>query len=192
MSLAVADLNADGNPDIALASFDDHKVYVLMGNGNGTFQDAVSYLVGLGPHGIVVGDLNGDGKPDIAVANSSDYSVSVLLNDGLGGFGPAAYFPAIALPLSLAIADLNGDLKPDIVTANFDSNNAAVLINTTPFPPGPNSPPVALCKNVALQAGSVCTANASINDGSYDPDGDPITSMMCTQCYEALPSPRHI
>ena len=38
-----------------------------------------------------------------------------------------------------------------------------------------NQPPVALCQNVTAEAGSSCTALASINNGSYDPDGDPIT-----------------
>jgi hypothetical protein len=35
--------------------------------------------------------------------------------------------------------------------------------------------PVAKCKNVTVSAGSTCTASASIDDGSNDPDGDPIT-----------------
>jgi len=38
-----------------------------------------------------------------------------------------------------------------------------------------NKPPVALCQNVTAAAGSNCTASASINNGSYDPDGDSIT-----------------
>jgi hypothetical protein len=39
----------------------------------------------------------------------------------------------------------------------------------------PNNPPVAQCKDVPVAAGPSCTANASIDNGSYDPDGDPIT-----------------
>jgi hypothetical protein len=39
----------------------------------------------------------------------------------------------------------------------------------------PNFPPVALCQNVTLAAGPNCTSNASIDNGSYDPDGDSIT-----------------
>ena len=38
-----------------------------------------------------------------------------------------------------------------------------------------NQPPVAQCKDVSVAADSVCTAAASIDNGSYDPDGDPIT-----------------
>jgi N-acetylneuraminic acid mutarotase len=46
------------------------------------------------------------------------------------------------------------------------------------FTPGApaNTPPVALCQNVTVGAGANCTASASIDNGSYDPDsGDTIT-----------------
>jgi hypothetical protein len=38
----------------------------------------------------------------------------------------------------------------------------------------PNQLPVALCQNVTVPAGSSCTALASIDNGSFDPDSDPI------------------
>jgi len=38
-----------------------------------------------------------------------------------------------------------------------------------------NQPPVAQCQDVTVQAGPDCTAAASVDAGSYDPDGDPIT-----------------
>lgn len=38
----------------------------------------------------------------------------------------------------------------------------------------PNQVPVAKAKNVTIPAGPDCTANASIDDGSFDPDGDPL------------------
>jgi hypothetical protein len=39
----------------------------------------------------------------------------------------------------------------------------------------PNQPPIAKCNNVTILAGASCTASASIDNGSYDPDGDSIT-----------------
>ena len=39
----------------------------------------------------------------------------------------------------------------------------------------PNTAPVALCQNVSVSAGGNCQANASVNNGSYDPDGGPVT-----------------
>ena len=42
-----------------------------------------------------------------------------------------------------------------------------------------NRPPVARCKDVTLPAGPTCSAQSpSVDDGSYDPDGDPV---QCTQ-----------
>ncbi len=38
-----------------------------------------------------------------------------------------------------------------------------------------NQPPQALCRDLTVNAGGHCTANASVDDGSFDPDGDPIT-----------------
>jgi len=42
-----------------------------------------------------------------------------------------------------------------------------------------NKPPTAVCKNVTVAAGaSVCSASASVNNGSSDPDGDPIALLQ--------------
>ena len=38
-----------------------------------------------------------------------------------------------------------------------------------------NLPPVAQCQNVTVSAGPTCTASASINNGSSDPEGGPLT-----------------
>ena len=40
-----------------------------------------------------------------------------------------------------------------------------------------NTAPVALCRNLRLVADENCQADGDVNDGSYDPDGDPITVM---------------
>jgi hypothetical protein len=60
------------------------------------------------------------------------------------------------------------------------SNTASVVLGTPPAPPTPpvalNAPPVALCTNVTVHnTPGLCAAPASINNGSFDPDGDAIT-----------------
>jgi hypothetical protein len=60
-------------------------VTVLLGNGDGTFRNAVTYGAPTGPMG--VGDLNGDGKPDLAIAGAN---VQVLLNSYVSGSSASA------------------------------------------------------------------------------------------------------
>lgn len=140
-SVAIGDLNADGRPDFVatnhLISQGGGAVSVLLGNGNGTFQNAVSYGTAGGTTCVVIGDLNNDGRPDLAAANNSADSVSVLLNNGSGTFQPAFNFGAGLSPSSVAIGDLNRDGQLDLVTANEFGNNASVLLGngTGTFPP---------------------------------------------------------
>jgi hypothetical protein len=55
-------------------------VSVLLGNGDGSLQHALTYATGYASLSAVVGDFNGDGFPDLAVTNAGPNNVSVLLN----------------------------------------------------------------------------------------------------------------
>jgi hypothetical protein len=41
-----------------------------------------------------------------------------------------------------------------------------------------NSPPVAKCKDITVPANQSCTGSGSVNNGSVDPDGDPLTCVQ--------------
>jgi hypothetical protein len=127
-SVAVADVNGDGKPDIVTANASDNAVSVLLGNGDGTFQQPQTFAVGSGPDSVAVADVNGDGKPDLVVANQLDNTVSVLLGNGDGSFQLPQSFAVGHGPNSVAVADVNGDGKPDIVTANASDNAVSVLL----------------------------------------------------------------
>jgi len=86
-SVAVADLNGDGHPDVVVANaISDGTVSVLLNNGDGTFPPRTNYGAGALPASVAVGDVNGDGAPDLALANNRDGTVSVLLGNGDGTF----------------------------------------------------------------------------------------------------------
>src|SRR5689334_19377347 len=74
---AVGDLNGDGKPDLAVAngcavsSCSHGGVGVLVGNGNGTFQPLVSYVIESDAIAIAMADLNADGKQDLVVVETN-------------------------------------------------------------------------------------------------------------------------
>ena len=124
-SVAVGDVNRDGNPDLLVANecgnTDDCNgvVGVLLGNGDGTFQPVVTYdSGGYDAQSVVVADVNGDGKPDLLVANGNG-AVGVLLGNGDGTFQAAMSYGSGGQDAeSVAVADVNGDGEPDLLVAN--------------------------------------------------------------------------
>jgi hypothetical protein len=141
-SPAVADVNGDGKRDLVVANcgagcFDGiGTVGVLLGNGDGTFQTAVTYGTGgVGADSVRIADVNGDGKPDLVVANlcpsCPNGSVGVLLGNGDGTFQTAvAYGSGGHYASSVAVADVNGDGKLDVLVANSCGNTTCSLPGT--------------------------------------------------------------
>jgi hypothetical protein len=126
--VVLGDFNGDGNLDIAridrpLSCCQANNVYLLLGNGDGTFQAATfvnsgeTFIASIG-----AADFNEDGNLDIVVAGqgSQGYytSISVLHGNGKGSFGPPIVYPsAETSQTELAIASLTGKPNPDIVTS---------------------------------------------------------------------------
>jgi hypothetical protein len=133
ISVAVADVNQDGRPDLVVANVCfspnncDGGVGVLLGNGDGTFQTATTYDIGNAfANSVAVADVNGDGKLDIMVSNGASCSptpcvdkVAVLLGNGDGTFKVPKSYPSAYGTGVVAVADVNGDGKPDLLVAGL-------------------------------------------------------------------------
>lgn len=132
VSVAVADFNGDGKPDLAVADAGGNAVSILLGNGDGTFQAPKDVLSGnnSAPIYVAAGDLNGDGKPDLAVIGqvSAVPTVFILLGNGDGTFTTKATFNSFTNPQSLVLADLNGDSKLDMAVVDSGANSVIVFL----------------------------------------------------------------
>ncbi|HYG74199.1 MAG TPA: VCBS repeat-containing protein [Planctomycetota bacterium] len=126
-AIVIGDFNADGNPDLAVAQYND-RISILLGNKDGSFGDYVSYAVGKQPEALTVADFNGDGKLDLAIANYSDSTIGLLLGRGDGTFQPHAVICAAASPRAITSGALNSDSFADLVFGN-GSNVAVALGN---------------------------------------------------------------
>jgi hypothetical protein len=144
-SVAVADVNEDGKPDLLVANRGSGTVGVLLGNGDGTFQTAVTYGTGGSAVSVAAADVNGDGNPDLLIAGQEGLyaSVNVLLGNGDGTFQTAVtlYPGSYNSAVSVAAEDVNGDGKPDVLAAIYDGTFGGfsegaldVLINTSLTP----------------------------------------------------------
>jgi FG-GAP-like repeat/FG-GAP repeat len=140
--LAVADINGDGKLDLVTANLGNNTVSVLLGNGNGSFNNATNFAVGNSPLKIEIGDFNGDGKLDLITKNSgTSNNISVLLGDGRGNVGDATNFSTGSDSRSIGLGYFNGDNKLDFVET-ADTKNVSVFLNTTSALTDPNSAPV--------------------------------------------------
>ena len=128
-SVAVADLKGDGALDLIVAnkSFGG-PVYVLLGNGDGTFQAAHNFTAGINAYGLALGDFNGDGHPDLAVTNLSSNQVTVLLGNGDGSFQAAPKVDAGLVPRSVAVGDFDGDGNPDLAVVGGNSDGSLTVL----------------------------------------------------------------
>ncbi len=139
-ALVVADVNNDGIPDIAVtnaaAGTVGNTVGVLIGIGNGTFQQVLNPPLSGSPYGLAVIDFNRQGKPGLVVTQNTASSISILLNNTLqtpmpGGrnFAAPTQPPGTGnMAVAVATADVNGDGIPDIVVAYFEDYTVGVML----------------------------------------------------------------
>jgi hypothetical protein len=133
ISVVVADFNDDNRSDIAVANSGTDSIGVLLGQGDGTFANPITYMMETAstPYSIAVGDFNNDNHLDLVVANYGSNSVDILFGSGNGSFERALNYAVgyLARPYSVAVGDFNEDNRLDIVVACSGTNNEQILFN---------------------------------------------------------------
>src|SRR5262249_48674397 len=78
VATAVADLNGDGRPDLAVTNQQANNVQIFPGVGGGFFNDQspTTFAVGNSPGPIFVGNF--DGKPDILTVNAGSNDLTLI------------------------------------------------------------------------------------------------------------------
>jgi Bacterial type II and III secretion system protein/FG-GAP-like repeat len=144
-SIAVADYNLDGLPDMVVSDETDNAVSVILNLGSQNFAANVELPVDTAPVSVTSADFNDDGRPDIATANSGSANSTVILNtssifgSGLGTAGtpyPGVEYLDVGLKLQVTPRihpdDVSLKLALDISSLTGTSfNSIPVISNNT-------------------------------------------------------------
>jgi hypothetical protein len=140
LGIVAADFNEDGKPDLAISA--NIRMYVFLGNGDGTFAPTATSPVSVpsppyddfaspyvGP--IAVGDFNHSGHQGLAVGEFNNEAAVILLGNGNGSFAPssASFANAFGMPVSaIEAADFNADGNLDLAITNEISGQSPVVL----------------------------------------------------------------
>lgn len=186
-TVVIQDLDGDGNGDILVVPYPNQlglpfPLTIFYGNGDGTFQNAVSLPISHAYTTVVVADVNHDGLPDLVMTEGG--GIAVMLNQGNRSYGSEEHYVAGRAISGLSVVDVNGDGYPDIVAANAGGTTVAVLLNepngnsaaglpsngvfTISPEPAFYSQPVTLSITMSVSSGPVPTGSVSFSvDGAF-------------------------
>lgn len=211
-SLAAADFNGDGKPDVVgqitvlsgQSTFSSY-FFVLIGNGDGTFQTPTTANFYAGEaSSMATGDFNGDGFIDFAATTwaGADLTIEVFLGNASGTLsaplsfteenlnGPIIAGHFTAGPLDLAVTTTNGQML--VLVGNGDGTFQAPI--TTAFAPagGVNSVVAADFNqdgklDLGLAAGSEIYVLLGNGDGTFQVPSAPVIQADAPQHYDSTP-----
>jgi hypothetical protein len=131
-TVAAADVNGDGKPDLISVNYYDDSLMVLTNDGSAGFGSNATWTVGVRPYAVAAADVNGDSRIDLISANFDEgvgNTLTVLTNSTGGRFGFNATLNVGYGPIAVVAADINGDGYPDLINVNNYDGSMSVLTN---------------------------------------------------------------
>ena len=130
-SVIVNDFNSDGRLDIIAVNFGTSNIGVLLGRGDGSFEEQMTFSTGTrsNPYLITICNFNDDDQMDLAVTSSGTNRVLMLFGDGMGKFAlqiPFGY-RLRGVPIFIAGEDFNYDGQSEVVVAYDNADNIDIL-----------------------------------------------------------------
>lgn len=189
LSIAIADVNGDGVPDLLVAAnqfnpdasvSDRGLAAVILGvkSAPGTFDGGVPYFTGSGdPSGIAVADLTGSGSLDLVVSDFSSGSIAVFLH----GATPGTFQLPVTIPtggqLNQVVAgDLSGSgANRDLALANYSTAGKVIVLLHDAANPGQFQAPILLPAGnftTSTAIGSLGNGKTAIVAAAYDVSND--------------------
>lgn len=126
------DFDGDGILDVVATGYDGGGfLSISIGNGDGTFKAATSYVSDGGALRMEVEDFDQDGNLDLAVADwASPDRINLYLGNGDGSF-KGRTSSAVSSPEGLTVGDVNNDGAIDLVTGNWTNDSVTILLANT-------------------------------------------------------------
>jgi hypothetical protein len=138
ISLAVGDVDGDGDRDIVVGNFDWNRLYLNNGSNNPFSGIANGAVIGSAEfdwsYDVELGDLNGNGKLDLVVGNYFGANRLFLNNGSASPFtgtangailGSAETDPTV----DIALGDVDGDGDLDVVAGNYSGTRTKYYVN---------------------------------------------------------------
>ncbi|MBV1856672.1 FG-GAP repeat domain-containing protein [Catellatospora tritici] len=129
------DFDGDGRNDLIFRRSSDQNLYLMAGNGNGTWKTGTAVQIGNGWQDAdlitAVGDFTGDGKPDLIFRNRVNQNLYRLDGNGTGGWKTGT---AVQIgngwqdaELMTGRGDFSGDGKPDVIYRRISDKNLYMM-----------------------------------------------------------------
>jgi len=128
--IATGDFNGDGDADLAVACGLSNTMNVLFGQGNGSFNTAISMAAGNNPMMVTAWDLDDSGSDDILVGNQFSDTISIWYSNGDGTFEVRDDFAAGNGSRAVEVVRFDPDPLPDLVVTNWQDDSLGLLLGT--------------------------------------------------------------